>query len=52
MRTGETLDRIAATYYGDASRWRAVAAANGVEDPLNLPPGTVLSIPRLEEAPT
>lgn len=49
VRTGETLDRIASTYYGQATRWRAVAEANGILDPLDLPPGTVLIIPRLEE---
>jgi LysM repeat protein len=49
VRTGETLDRIAATYYGDAGRWRAVAVANDIEDPLDVPPGTVLTIPRLED---
>ena len=45
---GETLDRIAATHYGDPTRWRDIAAANGVEDPLAVRPGTVLAIPRLE----
>jgi hypothetical protein len=49
VRSGETLDRIAATYYGDSGRWRAVAAANHIEDPLSLSPGTVLAIPRLEQ---
>jgi hypothetical protein len=49
VRTGETLDRIAAIYYGDSGRWRAVAGANGIEDPLALPPGTVLTIPRIDE---
>jgi hypothetical protein len=49
VRSGETLDRIAAAYYGDSGRWRAVAAANQIEDPLNLSPGTVLAIPRLEQ---
>lgn len=49
VRSGETLDRIAATYYGDSGRWRAVAAANHIEDPLGLTPGTVLAIPRLEQ---
>ena len=49
VRTGETLDRIAATYYGDSGRWRAVAAANRIEDPLALSPGTVLTIPRIDE---
>lgn len=45
---GETLDRIAAAHYGDATRWRAIAAANGVEDPLAIRPGTLLAIPKLD----
>ncbi|HVX16564.1 MAG TPA: LysM peptidoglycan-binding domain-containing protein [Acidimicrobiales bacterium] len=45
---GETLDRIAAAHYGDPTRWRTIAAANGIEDPFALRPGTLLSIPRLE----
>lgn len=42
---GETLDRIAALYYGDATRWRAIAGANGIKDPLGVEPGTLLAIP-------
>lgn len=45
---GETLDRIAAKYYGDPTRWRALAEANAVPDPLNLRPGAVLTVPRLD----
>ncbi|WP_370250065.1 LysM peptidoglycan-binding domain-containing protein [Nocardioides sp.] len=48
VQPGETLDRISARYYGDSTRWRMLAAANAVEDPLALRPGTVLSVPRLE----
>jgi hypothetical protein len=50
VQPGETLDRIAARYYGDATRWRALAAANGIEDPLTLRPGGMLSIPMLDSA--
>jgi hypothetical protein len=46
VQPGETLDRISAKYYGDSTQWRALAAANSVEDPLALRPGTLLSIPR------
>lgn len=46
VQAGETLDRIAARYYGDATRWRALAGANGIEDPLDLRPGALLSVPR------
>jgi Contractile injection system tube protein/LysM domain len=42
---GQTLDRLAAQYLGDPSRWREIAKANGIVDPLNLVPGTPLQIP-------
>lgn len=46
VQPGETLDRVAAKHYGDATRWREIAAANGIEDPLALRPGALLDIPR------
>lgn len=46
VQRGETLDRIAAQHYGDATRWRPIAEANGIEDPLALKPGAVLRVPR------
>jgi hypothetical protein len=48
VQPGETLDRISARYYGDSTRWRLLASANGLEDPLAVRPGTVLAVPRLE----
>jgi nucleoid-associated protein YgaU len=42
---GETLDRVAAMYYQDATRWRVIAEANGIIDPLEIPPGTALVLP-------
>jgi Contractile injection system tube protein/LysM domain len=42
---GETLDRIAAAHYADPFRWRLIAQANGVIDPLAIAPGTLLVIP-------
>jgi hypothetical protein len=45
VRPGETLDRISALHLGDPTRWRAIAEANGIEDPLDLRPGSLLSIP-------
>ena len=48
VRRGDTLDRIAAIQYGDSTQWRQIAEANGVIDPLDLPPGTDLVIPELE----
>ncbi len=45
VQVGDTLDRLAARYYGDATAWRRIAAANAVPDPLDLTPGTLLAIP-------
>ncbi|WP_298211364.1 LysM peptidoglycan-binding domain-containing protein [Ferrimicrobium sp.] len=45
VQPGETLDRIAALHLGDATSWRVIAQANGVEDPLSVKPGTLLAIP-------
>lgn len=47
VQRGETLDRISAQYYGDSTRWRTLAAANGIEDPLGLRPGSLISVPEL-----
>jgi hypothetical protein len=47
VQPGETLDRISARYYGDSTQWRLLAAANGIEDPLGIRPGSVLSVPLL-----
>jgi nucleoid-associated protein YgaU len=44
---GETLDRVAAKHYADATRWRLIAEANNVVDPLALKPGVLLVIPEL-----
>lgn len=46
VQPGETLDRISARYYGDSTQWRRLAVANNVKDPLAVPPGTLLDIPR------
>ena len=48
VQPGETLDRISAHYYGDATRWRQLAIANRVEDPLTIRPGSLLSVPQLD----
>ena len=44
---GETLDRLAAKHYADSTRWRLIAEANNVVDPLALEPGALLIIPEL-----
>lgn len=42
---GETLDRVASRHYGDPVRWRLIAEANAIIDPLLLTPGIPLVIP-------
>jgi hypothetical protein len=45
VQSGETLSRIAAASYNDPAQWRAIADENHLDDPLHLPPGTILSLP-------
>src|SRR5262245_54570526 len=45
LMPGETLDRVAAVHYQDPTRWRLIAEANGVIDPLEILPGTPLVVP-------
>lgn len=45
VRVGDTLDRIAARYHRDSTKWRDIARLNGITDPLDLRPGQLLSIP-------
>ncbi len=44
---GETLAIVAWKAFGDATKWREIAANNGISDPRSVEPGTVLDIPRL-----
>lgn len=45
VQAGDTLDRLAARYYGDSTIWRVIAEDNRVENPFRLPPGLSLRIP-------
>jgi LysM repeat protein len=45
VQRGDTLDRLAARYYGDPTNWRIIAEDNHVEDPFRLAPGLSLRIP-------
>ena len=47
VQRGDTLARIAADRYDDPRQWRAIADNNGIEDPLDLKPGTVLEVPAI-----
>jgi len=48
LEAGQYLDTVADELYGDPSRWRSIANANNIDDPLALDPGRVLLIPELE----
>lgn len=45
IQVGDSLDRLAARYYGDSTQWRQIASANGLLDPLDIQPGRLLAIP-------
>ncbi len=48
VREGDTLHAIAYRAYGDPTRWRSLADANGIDDPSALRRGQQLAIPRLD----
>lgn len=43
--SNERLDEIAASYFGNPSWWRVIATFNGIDDPWDVAPGSVLMIP-------
>lgn len=45
MRRGDTLQSIANVEYRDPGEWRRIADANGIDNPLNITPGTKLLVP-------
>jgi hypothetical protein len=47
VRDGDSLPSIAQSAYGDPTRWRVIAEANEIDDPLRLRRGAMLTIPRL-----
>jgi nucleoid-associated protein YgaU len=48
VKDGDSLQSIAYGAYGDATVWRAIADANGIENPLHLRRGRALSLPKLD----
>ncbi len=44
---GDTLSGVAGQFYFDATNWRPIARANGIDDPRRLNPGARLTIPAL-----
>jgi nucleoid-associated protein YgaU len=49
VKDGDSLPSIAFDAYGDATLWRPIAEANGIDDPLRLRRGRRLAIPRAPE---
>ena len=47
VRDGDSLPSIAYAAYGDPTRWRRIAEANNIDDPLELSPGFILEVPPL-----
>jgi nucleoid-associated protein YgaU len=47
---GDTLASIAFTEYNNPNRWRAIAEANRIDDPMRIQPGTELLLPDPLEA--
>ncbi|CAM5545331.1 LysM domain-containing protein OS=Streptomyces alboniger OX=132473 GN=CP975_27670 PE=4 SV=1 [Streptomyces alboniger] len=46
---GDSLQSLAWREYGEASAWRSIAEANGIDDPSRLPTGIELVLPAAEE---
>jgi hypothetical protein len=46
VQAGQTLSQIAGNEYDDPSAWRVIAETNNLDDPANLEPGRLLTIPR------
>jgi hypothetical protein len=49
VTAGDSLARIATAQYGSPDRWRPIAAANGIDDPLRVRPGDRVYLPNPEE---
>lgn len=47
---GDSLPLMAWREYGDATAWRSIAEANGIDDPMVLVPGTELIVPSTVES--
>ena len=46
LKQGQRLDHLAASAYGSASYWWIIAAASGIGWGMQLPPGTILRVPK------
>jgi nucleoid-associated protein YgaU len=48
VQLGDTISNIAFEEYGDPQKWRPIAEANDLDNPLKLIPGHMLFIPALD----
>jgi hypothetical protein len=46
---GDRLDSLAGVLYGEGRYWWILAAASGIGWGLQVPPGTVISVPNLKD---
>lgn len=46
---GDSLPSLAWREYGNATRWRAIAEANAIDDPMRLRPGSELLLPSADD---
>lgn len=49
MQEGERLDGIAGEVYGDSTMWWIIASASGIGWTLQVPPGTRVLVPDLNQ---
>lgn len=47
IREGDTLQHLAYLEYEDPALWKILATTNDIEDPLNIPAGTIIQVPPL-----
>ncbi|MCH5281436.1 MAG: hypothetical protein J1E61_08190 [Lachnospiraceae bacterium] len=47
VREDYSIWDMAQKEYGDVSKWKIIASANNISNPLDVPPGTVVKIPAL-----
>lgn len=48
VKPGETLSHIAAELYDDPTKWRPIAEANNLDNPLAIQVGQILTVPAIE----
>lgn len=49
LKGHQRLDTLAGEAYGDGSLWWVIAAASGIGWGLQVPPGTVINIPDIQQ---